>query len=143
MNCIALCPERHFAKMRVAFFEDEWLAASLEEFGIAFEHRSCSASGISSESIFALGEDRARHKPHEVCRVGHAGDLIEIIDAPDQPPFFVAPSAKIFDMQVPNRHRSRSLDQIGACLPPERPPPVECRAQESEERARHLAVFEL
>src|SRR6478672_8930868 len=76
-------------------------------------------------------------------RVGHASGLIEIIDAPDQPPFFVAPSAKIFHMQVPNRQHSRSLDQIGAGLPPERTPPVECRAQESEERARHLAVFEL
>jgi hypothetical protein len=40
-----------------------------------------SAGGINGESIFALGEDRARHKPHEVYRVGHAGDLIEIIDA--------------------------------------------------------------
>jgi hypothetical protein len=143
MNWIALCPKRHFTKMRVAFFEDERLAISLEEFGIAFKHRSCSASGINSESVFALGEDRARHKPHKVHRVGHASGLIEIIDAPDQPPFFVAPSAKIFHMQVPNRQHSRSLDEIGACLPPERTPPVECRAQESEERARHLAVFKL
>ena len=72
MNWIALCPKRHFAKMRVAFFEDERLAASLEEFGIAFKHRSCSAIGINGESIFALGEDRTRHKPHKVHRVGHA-----------------------------------------------------------------------
>ena len=34
MNWIALCHERHFTKMWVAFFEDEWLAISLEEFGI-------------------------------------------------------------------------------------------------------------
>src|SRR5215467_11090781 len=101
MNWIALCPERHFAKMRVAFFEDEWVAASLEGFGITAKHRSCSASGINGESIFAFGEDRARHKPHEVHRVGHMGDLIEIIDAPNQPPFLVTPSAKIFPRQVP------------------------------------------
>ena len=66
-----------------------------------------------ASSIFALGEDRARHKPHEVRRVGHAGDLIEIVDAPHQPTFFVAPRAKIFHMQVPNRQHSRSLDEIG------------------------------
>jgi hypothetical protein len=143
MNWIALCPERHFTKMRVAFFEDKWLAASFEEFGITFKHRSCSAGGINGESIFALGEDRARHKPHEVHRVGHAGGLIEIVDAPDQPPFFVAPSAKIFHMQVPNRQHSWSLDEIGTGLPQERTPAVEGRAQESEERTRHLAVFQM
>src|SRR5262245_28080616 len=142
MNWIALRPKRHFAKMRMAFFENEWLAPSLEKFGITVKHRSCSASCINSESIFVLGEDRARYKPHEVHRVGHAGGLIEIIDAPDQPPFFVAPNAKIFHMQIPNRQHSRRLDEIGAGLPPERTPPVECRAQESEERTLHLAVFQ-
>src|SRR6476659_2250250 len=86
MNWIALCPKCHFTKMRVAFFEDERLAASLEEFGIAFKHRSCSAGGINGESIFALGEDHTRHKPYKVHRVGHGSGLIQIIDAPDQPP---------------------------------------------------------
>src|SRR5262245_13451345 len=143
MNWIALCSERHFAKMRVSFFENKWLAASLEEFGITVKHRSCSASGINGESIFALGEDRARHQAHEVRRVGHTGDLIEIIDAPDQPPFFVAPSAEIFHMQVPNCQHSRSPDEIWTRLPPEWTPPVECRAQENEGRTRHLAVLQM
>src|SRR5262245_64050550 len=106
MNWIALRPKRHFAKMRMAFFEDEWLAARFEKFGITIKHCSCSACCIDGEFIFALCEDRARHKAHEVYRVGHADDLIEIIDAPDQPPFLVAPSAKIFHMQVPNRQHS-------------------------------------
>src|SRR5262245_53524473 len=128
MHWIALRPESHFAKMRVAFFKDKWLAPSLDKFCITIKHRSCSTGGIDGEFIFALCEDRARHKPYEIRRVGHAGDLIEIIDAPDQSPLFVAPSAKIFHMQVPNRQNSRSLDEIGAGLPPERTPPVECRA---------------
>src|SRR5262249_6648097 len=143
LHCSALCAERHFAKMRVAFFEDEWVAASLEGFGITAKHRSCSASGINGESIFAFGEDRGRHKPHEVHRVGHMGDLNEIIDAPNQPPFLVTPSANIFHVAVPNCHYSRSLDEITTSLPREWHPPVQCRAEENEERTRHLAVLEM
>src|SRR5262245_33485959 len=141
MNWIALCSESHFAKMRVAFFKDKWLAPSLDKFRITIKHRSCNTGGIDAEFIFALCEDRARHKPYEIRRVGHSGDFIEIIDAPDQSSFCVPPSAKIFHMQVTNRQNSRSIDEIGAGLPPEWTPPVECRTQESEERTLHLAVL--
>jgi hypothetical protein len=102
VNWITLCPERHFAKMGVPFFENKWLAASFEEFGITVKHRSCSARGINGESIFRFGRESRWSQAARVDRVGHTGDLIEIIDAPDQPAFLVAPSAKIFHVQIPN-----------------------------------------
>ncbi|HEU0016896.1 MAG TPA: hypothetical protein VFQ31_00830 [Methyloceanibacter sp.] len=127
----------------MALFEHERLAAGVERCGIAFEYRCRSGIVVDGKSVLALGEDGARDQPHEIDRIGHAGDFIEIVDTPDQPAFGVPPRAEILDMQIADREHAGGLGKIRHSLLPQRRPAIEGPAQKDEDRVPHKLVFQL
>ena len=80
-----------------------------------------------------FSEHGARDQPHEIDGIGHAGDFIEIVDAPDQPAFGVAPRAEILDMQIADREHARGLGKVRHGLLPQRSPAIEGAPQEYED----------
>ena len=52
------------------------------------------------EALFLRRQQRARSEPDQIHGVGINTGLVEIVDAPDKPAVAIAPSAKIFDVQV-------------------------------------------
>ena len=102
----------------MAFFEDEGGAARLQRFTVAFEHGRCRAGGIDGEIMLVLGEDRARDQPNEIDRIGHVGDLVEIIDAPNEAALGVAPRPEILHMQIAHGQYRGGLDEVRADLGP-------------------------
>jgi hypothetical protein len=127
----------------MALLEHERLAAGLERCGIALKHSCRGGTVVDDEPVLALGEDSTRDQSDEIDGVGHAGDFIEIVDAPDQPAFGVPPCAEILDMQIANREHARGLGKVRHSLLPQCRPAIEGPAQKDEDRALHELVLEL
>src|ERR1700680_2222686 len=68
--------------------------------------------------------------------------FVEVVDAPDQASFHVAPRAEIFNMQIADRQYLGSIGEIGTDFRPDLGPTVESRSQEGEYRRLHVGVFE-
>jgi hypothetical protein len=83
----------------------------------------------------------AGREPHQIERIRHYRGLVEIVDAPDQPAFGIAPGAEIFQVQVADRQHLRCVHQIRAQFR-DGPGPAEIgRAQEDERALPHPLVF--
>lgn len=91
----------------------------------------------------APGEHGARDQPYKIDGIRHAGDFIEIVDAPDQPAFGIAPGAEIFDMQIADRENARGLGKVWQRVLPQSGPAIEGAPQEYEHRVLHELVLEL
>ena len=78
----------------------------------------------------------------EIERVGHARGLVEIVDAPDEAAFDVAPGAVILDMHVADGEHRRCVLQILADLFDGRSPAEIGAAQEDERILAHLLVLD-
>ena len=86
-------------------------ARPFEPVAVAVDERS-SDRAIADRQVG--GKPRAGGKPDQVERVGNDRSLVEIVDAPDQSPFRIAPSTEILKMQVADRKHWRSLCQVRA-----------------------------
>jgi hypothetical protein len=142
LGWIALRAKRHFAQRRMTLLEHEWVAAGFEIFGIALEHDIGSSGVVDGESVLALGEDGARDQANEIDGIGHAGDFIEIIDAPDETSLSIAPRSEILHVQIADRNHPWRLGEVGTRLPPQGGPAIERPSQKREDRVPHLLMFQ-
>ena len=60
------------------------------------------------------GQVRAGGQAHEIDGVREAPDFVEIIDAPNQAAFDVAPGAEVFDVQIADGQHGGPVDAIVA-----------------------------
>ena len=127
-----------------------WLSSRIKglppfsrESGIALKHARRRIARIDGEIVLAFGKDGARDQPDEVDGVWHASDFIEIIDAPDEPTFGIAPRPEVLDMEITHGQHRRRLGETRADLQPQRDPPIEGPAQKGEGRASHVLVLRL
>ena len=58
---------------------------------------------VDGKLILPLGKDNTSDQPHQVDRIGHLRDLIEIVDAPNEPALEVTPSSEILYVQISYR----------------------------------------
>ena len=112
----------------MAFFEYERPAAGSQRFGITVQHGVCGIVELDRESVLLLRDRCARDQPNEIDRIGHPCNLVEIIDSPDQPPFGVAPRAKIFHVKVTHRQHAGSLGETSTDIEPQWNPAIEGRS---------------
>ena len=127
----------------MALFKNKRIPTVFEVFRIPLEHSHCCFARIDGQPIFAFCEGGARDEPGEVNGIGHRGDFVEVIDAPDQPTLGIAPSSEILDMEIPHPQHPGCLGEVRAHISPQRSPPIEGRSQKREERGRNLFVFQL
>ena len=88
------------------------------------------------------GEMRAGGQAHQIDGVGHAADFVEVVHAPDEPAFDVAPGAEILHVQIAHREQLGSIGAFRADLRIQLRPAIECGAEEREDRFPHQPVLE-
>ena len=99
---------------------------------------------VAVENAELLGIDRevrAGRQPDQVDGVRHAADFVEVVEAPDQAAFDVAPRAEIFHVQIADREHLGSFRALGADLGEQLGPAVKGRAKEGENGRPHGLVF--
>src|SRR5258708_21558392 len=84
----------------------------------------------------------ARGNEYQIERVRGGPGFIQIVHAPDEASFFVAPRPEVFDMQIAYTQYGWGFRQMSANLRPELQPAVEGGAEERESGFRHVLVLE-
>jgi hypothetical protein len=130
-------------KSRVALLQHEGIAAGFERLGITFEHGGRHEVLVDGQALPAFGDDGARDRADEIDGVGHCRDLIQVVDAPHEPAFEVAPGPEILDVQIANRQQSRCLGEVGTGFRPQRRPAIEGAGEKREQRSSHLLMLVL
>jgi hypothetical protein len=116
------------------FFKDERPTRAGNPLAIAHEDGIYRGAFAHRQSIGADREQRAGREAHEIDRVGHRMRFVEIVDAPHQAAFGIAPGAEILDMQIADGEKRRRRGELGTGLGIERRPAIEGCAQEREGR---------
>jgi len=142
MDGIAEFAERHETQPLVIFGEDESFAASGDGVAIAFFDGFGSFAAGDVEVLCEDGEIGAGGEADEVDGVRAGEDFVEIVDAPDEAAFEVAPSTKIFDVEIADGEETRSFGEAGADFRPELEPTVERGAEEGEGVFGHGLMLE-
>src|SRR5216683_6429636 len=78
---------------------------------------------------------------YEIDAVRHGVHFVKIVDAPNQPPFAIAPGPKIFKVEIAHSQERRRNRGIAGDLAPNLHPSIERRAQKRKKPQRHLLVF--
>src|SRR5712671_3162081 len=92
----------------------------------------------------SLGCEMCAHRQaDQILSISQRPGFVEIINAPDQAAFAIAPSAEIFYVKIAHRQYMRRLGQIGADSWPKLCPAVVGGAQKWKDRSFHAAVFEM
>src|SRR5215510_396572 len=107
-----------FAKYERTASESDALQIPVED-GVA---------GFTSADREMLGfncQQRARRKSDEIVGVGQQMGFIEIVDAPYQPAFRIAPCSKILNVEIPDRQQSWGLGLDSTDVFPDLKPTIE------------------
>src|SRR5689334_12378494 len=89
------------------------------------------------------GDERAGCQADEVVSVRQGPRFIEVVNAPDQATFGVAPGAEVLDVQVAHGEHDRSDCRVADRGAPCRGPPIERGAQEGKAGRAHRAMLVL
>ena len=100
LDGVAQNARNHMAQPVVLFRHNEGNAAAFEALFVAAEDGIAGVLGRDLEARFADGNVRAGGQAHQIDGVGQLVDFVEIVDAPDQAAFDVAPGAEIFHVQI-------------------------------------------
>src|SRR5579864_8322488 len=84
----------------------------------------------------------AHRQTDQIVGVRHRMSFVEVVDAPDQTAFEVAPRTKILHMKIADRQHLWPLRKIRTDLGPDLCPAVKRGAQEGENSRLHVGVFE-
>src|SRR5277367_3508582 len=84
----------------------------------------------------------AGREPDQVVGIGQRIRVIEIVHAPRETAFRVAPGAEAVNVKVATRENLRSVAQVGANLRPQLSPSIERTAKKHEQVAAHLLVLQ-
>src|SRR5580698_4808456 len=150
-KCVHSCPEvdgiaefafGDAAEPLMPFAEDEGATFFLQGFAIAFEHGAADVLALDREASGFGGEVGADGQAHEINGVGHGPGLVEIVDAPDEAAFDVAPGSEVLDVEIAYGEDLRSVCEIGTNLLPDLRPAVVGGAEEHEDVRLHVGVFE-
>src|SRR5579883_1909090 len=94
---------RHLAQLFVLLGKDEWLDALLEPIDVALENRLARLADFDVEVVDADGELGAGGQTHEVDGVRERIRLVEVVDTPDETPFFIAPDPVVLEVEIDDR----------------------------------------
>src|SRR4029078_6512891 len=87
-------------------------------------------------------QERAGREPDKVLRVRQPARLVDVVDAPDESSFDVAPGAEVLDVQIADGQHRRGISHLGADGGPLLDPAIERHAQEQEGVFRQAFVLE-
>src|SRR5579864_966434 len=132
-QCVHLGPEvdgvaqlalGHNAKPLVTLAQNEGFAAFAHAFSIPVEKRIAEIPGFERQVPGLDREMGAHREPNEIVGVGHRIGFVEIIDAPNETTFRIAPRTEVLYMQVAHGQYLRSFGEFGTNLWPDLCPAV-------------------
>src|SRR5579872_4107965 len=126
----------------MVFGEDERQPVSRDTVVIAVQDRCARGARRDLQPASVDGQARRRGETHEVVRVRERICLVEIVDAPDEAAFVVAPCAEVLGVQIADSEDLRCARKVRAACIPLLHPAIERGAQERERADRHLLVLE-
>src|SRR3989441_1896570 len=139
---IAKLDKRQVAEPRLMLRQHDRAPALEETPYVAFENGVASPFvGDPEESLLSREHD-TRREAHQVERVRRAARLVDVVDAPHEPAFGIAPRSKIFGMQIADCEdvwRGGFRPTHGG---PVLEPAVKRRAQKHERTFAHAMVLE-
>ena len=103
MNRIAQFTLRNLAQPVVVLAQDEGQTAFAQGFAIAFENGIADVF-LLERQVARLGRQVSAHgQADQIVGIRHGMSFVEVVDAPDQASFDVAPGAEILHVQVAHR----------------------------------------
>src|SRR5258708_3075724 len=124
------------------FRQDKRFAAGCESVAIAlFDGLGC-FTACEAEVFSGDRQVGAGSEPHEIQSVRGWPCFVEVVDAPNQAAFLVAPSPEVLDVQVADSEHSGSFCQVAADFGPVLQPSVEGSAEKGECGFRHVLMFQ-
>src|SRR3984893_9885117 len=78
----------------------------------------------------------------EIVGVSHGMGFVEVVDAPNQTAFNIAPSAKLLHAQASTSQPIGGLGKAGKHVRPDLCPAVESGSEKGKNRGLHIDVFE-
>ena len=97
----------HCTQPRMLFGQNVRNAAHLKALLVACEDRIAGILGGNLQARLANRDMRAGGQAHQIDGIGQLVDFVEIVDAPHQAAFHVAPGAEVFDVQIAHRQHVR------------------------------------
>src|SRR5436305_1101243 len=88
-------------------------SAATQSFLIAFKNRFAHGCRTERDLSLALSYVSAGRESHQIQDVRQPAGFIEVIDAPDQASFGIAPRAEIFQVQVADRKHAWRAAKLG------------------------------
>jgi hypothetical protein len=132
----------HGAQKRMFLHQHVRRAAFLEALTIAAKYFLADGRSLDVEGRIGIrGEKGADGQPHQVVGEGHRMGLVEIVHAPDEAAFAVAPRSEIFQVKIAHDPGGGGARQVGALLEPELAPAVVGGAKKEKGIGPHLAVL--
>ena len=98
---------------------------------------------VRERCSFLDGQIGAGKEANQVNGVGGGPGFVEIVDAPDEAAFEVAPGAEILDVQITDGEDLGSAGEFGADDRPPLGPAVKGGAEERKSGESHVAVLEV
>ena len=115
--------------------------AVLREIGVETGGSNVQFAVHPGPALGAGGQHEARREALEVPLPRTGAGLVEVVDAPGQPPVGVAPGAEVFDVQVAGGENNRGFHQLGQCCRKEFGPAVESSSKQNEGAGAHELVL--
>src|SRR5579862_2730327 len=130
------------AQPLMLFAQDKWKAPRVETLAIALKNCVADVLLFKRQATRFDCEMSADRQAHEVDGICHGPSFIEVVDAPNQAAFEVAPGAEIFDVQIADCKHMRGFGKVGQDFRPELYPAVISSAEKGKEFGLHALMLE-
>ena len=132
----------NLAQPLVVFAEDESSSFFSHALAVAIENGITNIFFFDGQVSGRGCQVRAHGQANQVVGVGHGVSFVEVVNAPNQAAFNVAPRAEVLHMQVADSQYTRTCGQLRTNLGPHLRPTVIRGTQERKYRGFHILVFE-
>src|SRR5256886_4404875 len=139
---VAQLSQRQQTQPLMVFGEYKGFAARVQGVAVTLFDGICGFAARQAEVLGRNCQIGAGGEPYEVQGVGGRPGLIEIVHAPNQSAFLVAPRPEVLDVQVADGEHGRRFREVGANFWPKLNPAVESGAKEREGSFGHVGMFQ-
>src|SRR5262245_22282332 len=115
----------HVGERGLFFGENEGTPAGTETVMITVENERGRAFRGKTKTAVPNGDENAGDEADKVVGPGQLEGFVEVVDAPGETAFFVAPRSKILEVQIADADGMRGFSEIGANVRPQLSPAVE------------------
>src|SRR5215470_6233005 len=125
----------------MALGEDERPPAALHALAIPLQDGITGCPRTHCEVVGTDRQMRAHREAYQILGKREGKSFVEIVDAPNQAAFLVAPRSEVFHVEIADGQLDRSSRELGNGRLPSCDPSVKGGAKERKHTGRHLSVL--